>query len=137
MRIHFTTLALALFVLAGAAHAGQKAVTATKAWVAEPAAGETSTSAYAVIDNPTMYDVYIVKVETASAGSARIVESAAPVTELAVPSFGSAALEPGKVHSELQDLKGPLAEGDSVTLTLRTDQGQAITVEAPVRKEGR
>lgn len=134
MRVHLTTIALALLVLTGAAHAQQKAVTATDAWVAEPAAGETSASAYAVIDNPTMYDVYIVKVETTSAGSARIVEAAAPVTELAVPSFGSAALEPGKVHIELQDLKTALAEGDSVTLTLRTDQGEAITVEAPVRK---
>ena len=133
MRVHYTTIALAL-LLAGPALGQEKAVTASDAWVAVPAPGDTSASAYAVIENPTMYEVYVVKVESDAAGSAAIVESSAPVAELAVPSFGSTALEPGRRHIELKDLKKPLQAGDRVTLTLTTDQGQTVKVEAEVRK---
>jgi copper(I)-binding protein len=134
MRVHYTTVALALLVLAGAAYGQEKAVTATGAWVAEPAPGASLASAYAVIENPTMYEIFVVKVESDAAQSAGIVESAAPVAELSVPSFGSTTLEPGKLHIELKDLKKALKEGDRVMLTLTTDQGTAIKVEAPVRK---
>lgn len=134
MRVHYTTIALALLVLAAPAHGQEKAVTASDAWVAAPAPGASSASAYAVIENPTMYEVYMVKIEADAAQSAAIVESSAPVAELAVPSFGSTTLEPGKLHIELKDLKKVLKEGDRVMLTLTTDQGTAIKVEAPVRK---
>jgi len=40
----------------------QAPVTASSGWVMEPAAGATSTSAYAVIENPTMYEVYVTAV---------------------------------------------------------------------------
>lgn len=134
MRAHHTIIALALLVLSGAAHGQEKVVAASGAWVAEPAAGASSASVYAVVENPTMYDVYVVKVESDAAASAAIVDSSAPVKELAVPSFGSTTLEPGKLHIELEDLTKPLKEGDRVMLTLTTDQGTAIKVEAPVRK---
>lgn len=135
MRVRQSTMAVLLLVLAASAAIGQeKAVTGTSAWVAEPATGAVSTSAYVVLENPTMYDVYVVKVLADVAAEARIVESGKPMAELTIPSFGSTELEAGKAHIELSNLKRPLVGGDRVVLTLTTDQGATVTVEATVRK---
>ncbi len=135
MRVLQGMTTVVLLMLSGPAAIGQeKAVTGTSAWVAEPAPGATTTTAYAVLENPTMYDVYVVKVLADAAAGARIVESGTPVPELAIPSFGSTTLEPGKAYIELTDLNRPLRDGDRVVLTLTTDQGAAVKVEAPVRK---
>lgn len=122
---------------AGTLLAAQAAPTATGAWVAAPAAGATSTDAYVVVENPTMYEVFVVKVVADGAGTAEIVEGAADsakaVKELAVPAYGSTEMKPGSVRIRLKDLKTPLKAGDSVALTLTTDGGVVLKAAAPVK----
>lgn len=127
-------MTLVLALLPGLAHAQ---IAASAAWVQAPAAGATSTSAFLVIENPTMYDVYVVGVASPAAGGAEIVrgDGATPVKELAVPSFGQVELKPGDVHVVLKDLKRALAAGDEVELTLTSDGGESVKVSAAVRQE--
>lgn len=126
------------FVLAGVLVSAQAAPSASDAWVAEPVAGATTADAYAVVENPSMYEVFVVSVTADAAGAAEIVEGPADVAkavrELAVPAYGRAELKPGAVRIRLKDLKKPLKAGDSVALTLTTDGGAIIKVTAPVRK---
>jgi periplasmic copper chaperone A len=124
-------------VLAGVLLSAQAAPSATDAWVAAPAGGATATDAYAVVENPTMYEFFVVKVSADAAGAAEIVEgapdSAKTVRELSVPSYGRTELKPGALRIRLKDLKTPLKPGDSVALTLTTDGGVVIKVAAPVK----
>jgi hypothetical protein len=128
----------ALLAVAGLIASAQAQVAATGAWVVEPAEGATSTSAYAVIENPSMYEIYVVSVTTDAAGTADVAtgppDAVKPVPELSVPAYGQTELKPGGVHIRLKDLKRPQKEGDSVELTLTTDGGVTIKVTAPVRK---
>lgn len=116
----------------------QAPVSASSGWVMEPAAGATSTSAYAVIENPTMYEVYVTGVTTDAAGSAEVADGPATapkaVRELAVPAYGRAELKPDGVRIVLKDLKKPLKAGDAVDLTLTTDGGAVIKLTAAVKK---
>jgi copper(I)-binding protein len=111
---------------------------AAEAWVAEPAAGATTADAYAVIENPTMYEVFVVSVTADAAGAAEIVEgspdAAKALKELSVPAYGRAELKPGAIRIRLKELKKPLKAGDSVALTLTTDGGVTMKVSAEVRK---
>lgn len=111
---------------------------ASAAWVAEPGAGATSTTAYALIENPTMYEVFVVTVTTDAAGTAEVAEgpgdTAKTVRELSVPAYGSTELKPGGMQIRLKDLKRALKAGDTVALTLTLDSGAVIKVEAPVKK---
>jgi hypothetical protein len=124
--------------LAGVLLSAQAAPSGSDAWVAEPAAGASITDAYAVIENPTMYELYIVSVTADVAGAAEVVdgpaEAAKTIRELAVPAYGRAELKPGAVRIRLKDLKTPLKAGDSVALTLTTDGGAIIKLTATVRK---
>jgi copper(I)-binding protein len=123
-----------MVVTASHASAQGKTPETSNAWVAEPAAGATATAAYAVIDNPTMYDIYVVKVETDVAGSVEMGDGSKTVKSITVPSFGSTELTPSGTRIQLKDLKKPLKAGDVVVLTLTTDQGVTMRVEATVKK---
>jgi periplasmic copper chaperone A len=116
----------------------QAPVSASSGWVMEPAEGATSTSAYAVIENPTMYEVYVTAVTADAAASAEVADGPATapkaVRELAVPAYGRTELKPGGVHIMLKDLKKPLKAGDAVDLTLTTDGGAVIKLTAAVKK---
>jgi copper(I)-binding protein len=131
----WTTLIVVLTATLGAA---QAAPSASDAWVAEPAAGATAADAYAVVENPSMYEVFVVSVTADAAGSAEIVDgppdAAKSVKELSVPAYGRAELKPGAIRIRLKDLKKPLKAGDMVALTLTTDGGVTIKVSAQVRK---
>lgn len=56
----------------------------------------------------------------------------------AIPVAGGAPamLEPGGLHVMLMGLAAPLAEGDSVSLTLRFEAAGAVTFDVPVRAAG-
>jgi copper(I)-binding protein len=137
-RLAAVVAGLLVTLLAPGGLSAQGPVTASSGWVMEPAAGATSASAYAVIENPTMYEVYVVGVTTDAAASAEVTEgpASAPkaLRELAVPAYGSTELKPGGVHILLKNLKKPLKAGDSVDLTLTTDGGAIIKLTAPVKK---
>lgn len=115
---------------------------ASGGWVKLPAPGETTTTAFADIGNPTMYDVYFSsasadvagKVEYREMGPGGVAKPDA-LTFVIVPAYGSLSLEPKGVYLLLMDLKRPLKEGDTVPLTLTTADGVALKVAAVVRKE--
>lgn len=115
-------------------------VSAVSAWIVPPEAGAMVTSAYVELNNPTMYDVYVV---SASAGPvaasvelrAGTAAGAAPVAvkEFAIPAYGSIDAVASAPHLQLMGLTRALAPGDMVELTLTTDTGAVLTVRAPVR----
>lgn len=124
-----TTLIVLLLHLI--AHA-QPAVTAADAWVAESAADATA-AAYLTITNPTMYDIYLVKVTSDVAGTIEFREGDKTLKEITVPSYGYAELTATGPHLLLMDLRKPLQAGENVTLTLLTDGGITIVITAVVK----
>lgn len=128
-----------LLAMPGRVAAQANALAAADGWVKTPAAGETTATAFALIRNPTMYDVYVTSASADVAGSVEL-RVAAPgtsgkaVPHLTVPAYETVKMGPAGVHLLLKGLKAPLKEGDTVHLTLTTDQG-ALKVAAVVRKQ--
>lgn len=56
------------------------------------------------------------------------------VKEIMIPGGGSVALQPGGYHVMFLNLKQPLEEGQSISLSLSFDNGQQLSLEAPVKK---
>jgi periplasmic copper chaperone A len=120
--------------------AAQKAVSASDAWIKLPAAGDTTATAFAVIDNPTMYDVYLVSASSEIAAEVSFVDASpagrdTSVKEIAAPAYGKIALTATGVHLVLKGLKRPLTAGQTVALTIVTDGGVAIVLSANVRTQ--
>jgi copper(I)-binding protein len=117
-------------------HAGQKEPKASSGWVKLPAPGATSTEAYVVVENPGMYDIYLLTASSDVAGSVEIRRTGkdAPL-EVTVPANGSIDMDAKGVHLLLKDLKKPLAENDKVSLTVVTELSIKLQVDAIVKKE--
>jgi len=139
MRAGVISFVLGLVAVVAVASA-QPAPSAVSAWIAVPAAGATAASAYVELNNPTMYDVFVVS--ATAEGVAATVElraglapggSPAPVTEFAIPAYGFVAAAASSPHLRLTDLTRPLAVGDTVVLILKTDGGVTLRVSAAVR----
>ena len=124
---------LLLVVISATISAGQPAVSASDGWIALPPAGDTSAAAYATIQNPTMYDIYVVSATTEVAGKVELRDAGKPAKELTVPSFGSLELKSGEASMVLMELKRPLKAGETIELTLRTDGGLTLKVAALVK----
>jgi copper(I)-binding protein len=111
---------------------------AADAWIAEPAAGDTSAAAYVTLTNPGMYDIYVTSATSSAAEKIELRQgtgaSAKVVSSITVSSYGSAELKAGSEHLALVNLKRPLKAGDTVDLTLMTDGGVKINVSAVVKK---
>ena len=137
--LYLTGVAFACVALSQATvGAAQRTVRATTAWVAVPEAGGRETMAFAVVDNGTMYDVYVVSAESDVAGNVELRQGkkAGPseaLSEAPVPAFGQLEMSPVGVHVLLKDLKRPLKPGDVVALVLTLDSGDRLTVSAPVK----
>lgn len=138
-RIRKSVLAAVLAMAAvGVVSAQDKPITTTDAWVKLPDAGAKSTSAFVTVNNPGMYAVYLVsgtsdvagKIEFRDAGKGDAVQE-----DVTVPAYDSAYLTPKGVHIVLSDLKKELKEGDKVYMTLKTELGLPVEVEATVKKE--
>jgi copper(I)-binding protein len=122
----------------GAVFAQDKPITATDAWVKLPEPGAKSTTAYVTVNNPGMYAIYLVSGSTDAAGKVEFRDASkdnAAQEDVTVEAYGAAYLNPKGVHIYLSDLKKELKEGDTVNLTLKTELGIPIEVEAKVRKE--
>lgn len=119
--------------------AGRQEATASNGWVKLPDTGETTASAFAVVKNLTMYDIYLVsavsevadKVEFREAGDGE----AKAVPEITVPAYGSVSMAPDGLYLLLVDLEHPLQEGENVPLTLTTASNIKLRVRAVVRKK--
>jgi periplasmic copper chaperone A len=139
-------LAVAMVVLTLVSTSGargtqlQTNVSATTAWIKLPAPGEETTQAFVVVENQTMYDVYVVSASTDVAETVRFFEPASnpneeptPVKEITAPAFGRVEMTPSGAHLRLIGLTRPLLPGETITLTLMTDGGIALQVPATVR----
>lgn len=120
-------------VAAVAVFLAQPEVTMSDAWMPPPAAGATSTALYATIENPTMYDVYVVSGTSEVAATVELRDGDKVVKDLTVASFGSLELKAGGPHVLLGELKRALKAGETIEVTLTTDGGLAITAVAVVR----
>lgn len=119
------------------ATAQEKNPSVSSGWVKLPAAGATSTDAYATVENPTMYAIYVLSATSDAAGSVEIRQPGkdAPLDEVTVPAYGTLDMDPKGLHLVLKDLKKPLKEGDKVNLTVVTEVGLKLNIEATVKKE--
>lgn len=135
-------LAATLWLAAAGVVQAQAPIAVTGAWVREPVPGRPSTAAYAVVENRGSSDVQIVGAGADVAGVAEIHEMTrsgdmmrmAPVTGVTVPANGKVELKPGGLHVMLFELKKPLKDGDTVTVTFKTSSGATVHATAPVRK---
>jgi len=134
-------LLLLVTVAVNGVAAQTKVISASNAWVKAPAAGEKTATAFVMVDNPTMYDVYLVSASSDVAGSVQFLRAPKtaegkpePVPALTAPAYGMVELKADGVYLLLSDLKRPINPGDTVALTLTTDGGASIETTAQVRK---
>jgi periplasmic copper chaperone A len=115
----------------------EKQGSVSSGWVKLPAAGATATEAYATVENPTMYAFYLLSATSDVAGTVELRQTGkdAALEEVTVPAYGSLAMDTKGIHLLLKDLKKPLAEGDTVNLTVVTELGARLSVQATVKKE--
>ncbi len=142
MRSAVVGMTAALMIAIGAMQGGiagglQKDPSVSSGWVKLPPAGATTTDAYATVQNPTMYAFYLVSASCDAAGTVELRQTGrdAALTSVTVEAYSSLAMEPQGIHLRLKDLEKPLAEGDKINLTVVTEVGAKLSVEAIVRKE--
>src|SRR3954470_12742020 len=124
-------------VLGSVAAAQDKPVTATDAWVKLPEPGAKTTVAFAAVNNPGMYAIYLVSGTSDAAGKVEFRDASkdnAVQEDVTVPAYGATYMDPKGIHIYLSDLKKELKEGDTVYMTLKTELGIPIEVEAKVKK---
>ena len=126
-----------VFSTSAAAVAQRKVASISSGWVKLPAAGATQAEAYLVIDNPTAYDLTLQKPSSDAAGVVEIRESgkAAALDFLTVAAYGGLEMTTKTAYLVLRDLKKPLTEGAMVPISVMTDSGAPLTVQAIVKKE--
>ena len=127
-----------LLVSAGVATAQDKPITTDDAWVKLPEAGAKSTVAYVTVNNPGMYAIYLLSGTSDVAGKIEFRDASkanATQEDVSVIAYDSTYMNPKGVHIYLSDLKKELKEGDIVYITLKTELGIPVEVEAKVKKE--
>lgn len=108
----------------------QTAPTASDATVVTSGA---TANVYLVVNNPTMYDVYVMSATSDAAGKVELYSADKPVDNLTVAAYGALELKSGGMFLRLSDLKRELKAGESVAVTLTTDGGVAIAATAIVK----
>ena len=135
MSLRGVILPLVLFTAAPLAASEQRTLKVTDAWVTVSASGDTM--AFAVVENGTMYEVYLTGAESEVAEAVELLQAAngksALVKEVAVGAFDRLAMTAESVHLRLKGVKKPVTAGDTVPLTLSFDNGDRLSVEATVK----
>lgn len=108
----------------------QKDPTASDAWA--QASGDAA-FVYATINNPSMYDVFLVSGKSDAAAQVELLNVDAVVKTLTVPAYGSLELTATGTRIRVSGLKTPLKAGDELQLTLDTDGGASILIAAAVK----
>ena len=109
-------------------------------WVREAPPASTVLAAYMVIKNTADTPRSITRIDSPDFSNSQIhrtvledgVAKMLPVEALPLPVHGSVTLEPGGLHLMLFDPQRRLLEGDSVVLEIHADNGDSVTVHAPV-----
>jgi len=125
----FLRIAIATLLLNLTVHA-QPTATATGAWAEQR---DRATVVYATINNPSMYDVYVVSAKSDAAKKVELLAKDKPVTSLTVPAYGSLELKRGEAAIRLNDLVRELKVGDELKVTLETDGGASIEIAAVIK----
>ena len=94
---------------------------------------EKTAAVYLVINNPTMYDIYVTSATSDVAGKVEIYSGDKAAPDMTVSSYGSLQLKAGGMFLRLSDLKRELKAGESITVTMMTDGGVAIAATAVVK----
>lgn len=137
------TLLLSAALVAALTFAAQEsAVVARNAWVRLPLPSKTETALYVTLENHGAERRSVVGGVSEAAGKIelhemKMIRSAmymAPVTEVKIPAKGKVSFTPESYHVMLYGLKSKLFVGDSVTVTLRLDNGSTVPITAMVRK---
>jgi copper(I)-binding protein len=130
--------AAVLLVTNATASAQDKPITVNDAWVKLPEPGAKSTVAFATVNNPGMYAIYLVSGTSDAAGKIEFRDASkanAVQEDVTVIAYDSTYMNPKGVHIYLSDLKKELKEGDTVHMTLKTELGIPVEVDAKVKKE--
>jgi hypothetical protein len=128
--------------LPAAAQTAADTISIVDAYVRAPAPNAPATGAFMVLKNSGATERRLVKAESPAARVVELhdhideggVKKMRPVAAIAIAARGEAVLKPGSLHVMLIDMKKPLAEGDSVPITLGFDDGSSKRIDAPVRK---
>ena len=92
-----------------------------------------TTAVYVVINNPTMYDIYLMSATSDVAAKVELYSADKPVDNMTVAAYGSLTLKAGGMFLRLSDMKRELKAGESITVTMMTDGGVAIAATAVVK----
>ncbi len=104
--------------------------------------GAQATGAFMVLKNAGDKDVKVVKADNSASKITQLhnhvndngVMKMRQVPAIDIKAKGEAVLQPGGLHVMMIDLKGPMAEGDKVAITLGFDDGSSKQIDATVRK---
>lgn len=133
-------LATVALIAACSAEAPPPDPTVSDAWIREAPPGAGMTAGYLTVHNPRGEEIRITGVDSGDFGA---VELHATVSEqgvarmrreesVAVPPGGTVVFEPGGRHLMMFDPARPLADGDTVVLTVRLADGTLINADAAV-----
>lgn len=123
MIVHLVS-AIAVLILA------QPATTATDATIVR---SDATASVYLTLNNPSMYDIYVMSATSDAAGKVELYSGDKPVDNLTVAAYGSLELKAGGMFLRLSELKRELTAGESITVTMLTDGGATIVATAVVQ----
>jgi copper(I)-binding protein len=95
---------------------------------------------YAMLTNPTMYDVYV-QSGTSGAGKVELREgdpstplgAGKATSNITIPSYGSVELKADGPFVLVSELKGQPKAGETINLKLMTDGGVAIAIAAVIK----
>lgn len=135
-------LGIAGLFSAGTLMAQDAAVTARDAWARMPLPSKTETALYVVIENHSAQKRTIVGASSDAAAAVEMHEmkmvktlmQMTPVSQVVIPAKGKTSFDPNGMHLMIFGLKTRPAIGDTISVTLRLDDGTRVPVTAAFRK---
>jgi copper(I)-binding protein len=125
-----------MWLLPAFVQAQDKPVVASDGWIKLPAAGETGAMAFANINNPGMYDAYIVSGTSDVAEKVELRDAKkgnAAADDVTLVHYETTSLHAGGQYLFLSGLKRPLKEGEKIWISLKLDTNETVDVEATVK----
>jgi len=130
------------FLLAAALGAQEGSIVAKDAWARVPLPSQNDIAVFLVLENHTGEKRTIVSVSSDAASSGEIHEmimqravmKMVPVARVTVGAHGKKSFDPNDLHIMLFGLKKKPSVGDTITLTLKMDDGTSVPVTATFRK---